>query len=58
MDPIGDGMFGAKDDRREMEGLGVPGISPRSDELDDLRTRAGEEERCRLMTLELLRTAL
>lgn len=55
MDPIGDGRFGAKDDRRETEGLGVPGISPRREEVEDFLPNAGEDDRCKLTLLELRR---
>lgn len=54
---MGDGMFGWNDARRETE-RGEAGASPRREELDDLRTRAGEEERLRLATLGLRRTVL
>lgn len=58
MDPIGDGRFGAKDDCREMEDLGVPGLSPRRDVVDDFLPNAGEEDRCKLIVLELRRKEL
>lgn len=48
-------MFGANDDRRETEGRGVPGMSPRSEVLDDFLPSAGEADRCKLTTLELRR---
>jgi hypothetical protein len=55
---MGDGRFGAKEDRRETEGLGVAGMSPRRDEVDDFLPIAGEEDRCRLTVLELRRKEL
>jgi hypothetical protein len=57
LDPIGDGRFGAKDDCREREDLGVPGMSPRRDVVDDFLPNAGEEVRCKLIVLELRRKA-
>lgn len=61
--PIGDGMVGAKEARRDAdaEPRGVPGSrSPRRDELDDFlpstRDGAGDEARFRLTVLELRRS--
>ena len=51
-------MCGLSDERREGGARGVSGISPRSEELDDLRPRAGEDERFRLATLGLRRGEL
>lgn len=50
-------MLGLSEDRRETGARGViGGMSPRSDELDDLRPREEEERsRFRLATLELRR---
>jgi len=56
--PIGEGIFGTKDDRREGPALGVPGASPRSEDVEDFLTRAGEDDRLRLTVLELRRIEL
>jgi hypothetical protein len=54
--PMGEGILGTKDERREGPPLGEPGGSPRSDEVDDFLTSAGDDERLRLTTLELRRS--
>ena len=41
-----------------MEDLGVPGLSPRRDVVDDFLPNAGEEDRCKLIVLELRRKEL
>ena len=46
------------EDRRETGARGVPGMSPRSDELDDFLPNAGDDDRFKLITLELRRTGL
>lgn len=51
---MGEGMFGANDDRRE----GVGGASPRREVVEDFLTRAGDDDRFMLMTLELRRRLL
>lgn len=51
-------MCGLSDERREGGARGVSGISPRREELDDLRPRAGDEERFTLATLGLRRGEL
>lgn len=48
-------MLGLKDGRREAGPRGVPGISPRRDEVEDFLPSAGELERFKLTLLELLR---
>ena len=36
----------------------MPGLSPRRDVVDDFLTSAGEEDRCKLIVLELRRNEL
>jgi hypothetical protein len=51
-------MFGTNDERRDGAPRGDPGGSSRRDEVEDLRTSAGEDARLRLAELELRRIAL
>jgi hypothetical protein len=50
--------LGTKDERREGAPRGEPGRSRRRDEVEDLRTSAGEDARLRLAELELRRIGL
>lgn len=49
--------MGLNDERRDGDGRGVPGVSPRRDVVEDFLPNAGEDERLRLATLGLRRTA-
>jgi hypothetical protein len=56
--PIGEGIFGTKDERRDGPPRGEAGGSPRREDVDDFLTSAGEDARLILIVLELLRREL